>query len=56
MSGPQPTSPMAGASRRAGDGGPVAALDPRGRLIGLVQIDDGSARVLVNFPADEVLE
>ena len=40
----------------SGDGGPVAALDPHGRLIGLVQIDDGRARVLVNFPADEVLE
>lgn len=39
----------------AGDGGPVAALGPDGRLIGLVQVDQGRARVLVNFPADEVL-
>lgn len=35
-------------------GGPVAALDPAGRLIGLVELRGGIARVLVNFPDTEV--
>lgn len=35
-------------------GTPVAALGPDGRLLGLVEIEAGRARVLVNFPADEV--
>lgn len=34
---------------------PVAALAPDGRLAGLVTLSDGIARVLVNFPSDEVL-
>jgi tRNA pseudouridine55 synthase len=34
--------------------GPVAALDPAGRLVGLVEAQDGRARVLANFPSDEV--
>jgi tRNA pseudouridine55 synthase len=38
-----------------GQGGPIAALAPDGRLVGLVQVESGRARVLVNFPADEVL-
>jgi len=38
-----------------GEGGPIAALGPDGGLIGLVRVDEGRARVLVNFPADEVL-
>lgn len=33
----------------------VAALGPDGRLAGLVSVQDGSARVLVNFPTSEVL-
>ena len=34
--------------------GPLAALAPDGRLVGLVENDGGRARVLVNFPADAV--
>lgn len=34
---------------------PVAALAPDGRLAGLVTLKDGIARVLVNFPSQEVL-
>jgi tRNA pseudouridine55 synthase len=34
--------------------GPIAAIAPDGRLIGLVESRDGRAHVLVNFPADEV--
>lgn len=33
----------------------VAAVTSDGRLAGLVSVTDGSARVLVNFPTDEVL-
>ncbi len=33
---------------------PVAAIAPDGRLVGLVEVVAGSARVLANFPADEV--
>jgi tRNA pseudouridine55 synthase len=33
----------------------VAAITPEGRLAGMISVTDGSARVLVNFPADEVL-
>jgi tRNA pseudouridine55 synthase len=35
------------------DGGPLAALDPEGRLVGLVSVSKGVARTIVNFPADE---
>jgi tRNA pseudouridine55 synthase len=38
----------------AGDA-PVVAAVASGRLVGLVSVTDGTARVLVNFPADEVL-
>jgi tRNA pseudouridine55 synthase len=34
---------------------PVAAVGPDGRLIGLVTVSNGTARVLVNFPTDEVI-
>jgi tRNA pseudouridine55 synthase len=34
---------------------PVAALGPDGRLVGLVTVSNGAARVLVNFPTDEVV-
>lgn len=37
------------------DAAAVAALGPDGRLAGIVAVHDGVARVLVNFPADEVL-
>jgi tRNA pseudouridine55 synthase len=37
-----------------GEGGPIAALGPDGRLIGLIEVTGGRARVLVNFPTDEV--
>ncbi|WP_349898437.1 tRNA pseudouridine(55) synthase TruB [Parafrigoribacterium soli] len=33
--------------------GPVAAIEPDGRLAGLVEIRDGVAKPLVNFPKDE---
>ena len=39
----------------AADAGVVAALAASGRLVGLVSIKDGVARVLVNFPTAEVL-
>lgn len=32
------------------DGGPVAAIAPDGRLVGLVTVTEGTARSLVNFP------
>jgi tRNA pseudouridine55 synthase len=34
-------------------GGPVAAVDPHGRLIGLVEYRAGQAKSIVNFPPDE---
>lgn len=34
------------------NGGPLAATDPDGRLVGLVESVGGTARVLVNFPPD----
>ncbi|MDF1480065.1 tRNA pseudouridine(55) synthase TruB [Leifsonia sp. H3M29-4] len=37
-----------------GEGGPIAAVAPDGRLVGLVEVAGGRARVLVNFPTDEV--
>lgn len=33
--------------------GPVAAIAPDGRLVGLVGMSSGTARILANFPADE---
>lgn len=33
--------------------GPVAAVSGDGRLVGLVRVDKGIARTLVNFPADQ---
>ena len=39
----------------AADAGVVAVLAASGRLVGLVSIKDGVARVLVNFPTAEVL-
>lgn len=35
-----------------GQGGPIAAVAPDGRLVGLVEIIDGRARILVNFPQE----
>ena len=35
------------------DGGPVAAIDPLGRLIGLAEYRAGQAKSIVNFPPDE---
>ncbi|WP_253259378.1 tRNA pseudouridine(55) synthase TruB [Subtercola boreus] len=34
--------------------GPLAAIDPEGLLIGLVELSNGTTRVLVNFPTDTV--
>ncbi|MCU1596788.1 MAG: tRNA pseudouridine55 synthase [Actinomycetota bacterium] len=34
---------------------PVAAIGPDGRLVGLVTLSDGVARVLVNFPTGELI-
>lgn len=39
----------------AADAPVVAAIGPDGRLAGLVAVQDGNARVLVNFPTSEVL-
>jgi len=36
------------------DAAPVAAIAPDGRLVGLLTIDAGVAKPLVNFPTDEV--
>lgn len=36
------------------EGGPIAALDPSGRLIGLIERRGAVARVLANFPDTEV--
>lgn len=36
------------------DASPVAAVDPHGRLVGLVTVRSGALKTLVNFPADEV--
>jgi len=36
----------------AEDGGPVAAVGPDGRLIGLVEYSSGRAKSIVNFPPD----
>jgi len=38
----------------AADAAPVAALAPDGRLVGLLTIDAGVGKPLVNFPTDEV--
>lgn len=35
------------------DGGPIAAIAPNGRLVGLVQRANGVAKSTVNFPPDE---
>ena len=37
----------------AGDAGPIAAINPNGRLIGLVEYRAGQAKSIVNFPPDE---
>lgn len=42
------------AHRESAEGGPLAAIGPDGRLIGLVESVDGRARVLVNLPPDGV--
>ncbi|MGV8911844.1 MAG: tRNA pseudouridine(55) synthase TruB [Rhodoglobus sp.] len=36
------------------DPGPVAVVNPAGRLIGLAEVVDGRTRILSNFPADAV--
>jgi tRNA pseudouridine55 synthase len=41
------------ADRPAEGDGPVAAVAPDGRLVGLVEFSGGVARPLVNFPTDE---
>lgn len=38
------------------EGGPIAAINQEGRLVGLVENVGGKAKVLVNFPPDEVVE
>lgn len=48
-------SPPDAAAAHASDA-PIAALAPDGRLIGLVEVTAGVARVLVNFPSSEVLQ
>lgn len=37
---------------QAPEGGPQAAVDPTGRLIGLVEVTESVARTIVNFPSD----
>ncbi|HEY0260476.1 MAG TPA: tRNA pseudouridine(55) synthase TruB [Lacisediminihabitans sp.] len=44
------------AERPADGAGPVAAVAPDGRLVGLVEFDDAVARPIVNFPGDEAQE
>lgn len=39
----------------APEGGPIAALGPDGRLVGLIQVTEGVAKPIVNFPTNEVL-
>jgi tRNA pseudouridine55 synthase len=34
-------------------GGPIAAVTAEGRLVGLIEIAEGRAKILVNFPPDE---
>ena len=34
------------------DGAPIAAIDPDGRLVGLVEVSGGVTRVLTNFPQE----
>ena len=36
--------------------GPIAALGPDGRLVGLLAASGGSVKTLVNFPTDEVID
>lgn len=43
-------------SVEAADGGPLAAIAPEGGLIGLVRVERGTARPLVNFPPDDVAD
>lgn len=38
------------------EGGPIAAINHEGRLVGLVENVAGKAKVLVNFPPDEVVQ
>lgn len=51
---PLPASPgePRGESADRSAPGPLAAIDPDGRLVGLVESVDGRARVLVNLPPD----
>jgi len=44
------------ASRMDGAAGPVAAVAPDGRLIGLVEYRGGHAKSVINFPPDEASE
>ncbi|TFC12187.1 tRNA pseudouridine(55) synthase TruB [Cryobacterium algoritolerans] len=42
-----------GTGQDRGQAGPVAAIAPGGRLVGLVEFRGGQAKCLVNFPPDE---
>ena len=53
--GHRPHPGQEGRWSRLADAGVVAALAASGRLVGLVSVRDGVARVLVNFPTAEVL-
>jgi tRNA pseudouridine55 synthase len=37
----------------APDGGPLAAITPEGRLLGLIEVAGGRGKSIVNFPPDE---
>lgn len=39
----------------SGEGGPVAAIAPGGRLVGLIESIGDNAKVIVNFPADQTV-
>ncbi len=41
---------------REGGGEPVAAIAPTGHLVGLIEFHGKEARILVNFPSDEIAE
>jgi len=48
--------PELAAQAGAGYSGPVAAIAPDGRLVGLIEPIGSQAKVLVNFPVDQAAE
>ncbi|MCY7411849.1 MAG: hypothetical protein LH471_02240, partial [Salinibacterium sp.] len=50
-----PSNPAKPNTAKPNTATPIAVIDPAERLVGLVEIIDGRARVLVNFPTDGLL-